>query len=181
MNIDLKSKIESILFYVAEPVEVVFLAKTLGVTKDEVLSAVGQLELSLKERGIRVILHNEEVTLVTAPEFSETIEKMVKEERERELGRAGIETLSIVAYKGPVSRKEIDYIRGVNSQYALRNLLLRGLVERKNSEKDERVMVYNITVDTLRHLGLGSVSELPEYKESRKQLETNIKEDDEID
>jgi segregation and condensation protein B len=99
------------------------------------------------------------------------IEKIIKEERERDLGRAGIETLAIIAYKGPVSKKEIEYIRGVNSQFALRNLLLRGLVERKASSWDERVIVYSITADALRHLGLGSITELPEYMDVRKQLE----------
>ena len=171
MKNDLISKLEAILFYLAEPVSVDFLAKTLGVPKKTVFSAVGELGLSMNARGVRIVYHDDEVTLVTAPEFSETIEQIIREERERDFGRAGIETLSIVAYKGPVSKKEIEYIRGVNSQFVLRNLLLRGLVERKNSKSDERVILYNITGDTLRHLGLSHISELPEYEEMKKQLE----------
>ena len=171
MTNDLISKIEAILFYLAEPVGVDFLAKTLDVSKKEVLSAVGELGLSLQSRGIRMIYHNDEIVLTTAPEFSEIIEKIVKEERERDLGRAGIETLSIIAYKGPVSKKEIEYIRGVNSQWVLRSLLLRGLVEKKNSPSDERVLVYSITGDALRYLGLSHISDLPEYEEVRKELE----------
>ena len=168
---DLKEKIEAILFYLAEPVEINFLAKTLDVSKKEIVSAVEELKLELEKRGIRLVLHDDEVTLVTAPEFSDLIEKMIKEERQRDLGRSGIETLSIIAYKGPVSKKEIEYIRGVNCQWALRSLLLRGLVEKKNSLTDERVVVYSITGDTLRHLGLSRITELPEYEETRKQLE----------
>ncbi len=171
MKNDLISKLDAILFYLAEPVSVDFLAKTLGVPKKTVFSAVGELGLSMNARGVRIVYHDDEVTLVTAPEFSETIEQIIREERERDFGRAGIETLSIVAYKGPVSKKEIEYIRGVNSQFVLRNLLLRGLVERKNSKSDERVILYNITGDTLRHLGLSHISELPEYEEMKKQLE----------
>ena len=171
MTNDLISKIEAILFYLAEPVGVDFLAKTLDVSKKEVLSAVGELGLSLQSRGIRMVYHDDEVVLTTAPEFSEIIEKIVKEERERDLGRAGIETLSIIAYKGPVSKKEIEYIRGVNSQWVLRSLLLRGLVEKKNSPSDERVLVYSITGDALRYLGLSHISDLPEYEEVRKELE----------
>jgi len=181
MDNNLISKIEVILFYLAEPVSADFLAKTLEIKKTELMKAVKELSQNLLTRGLRIVIHDDEIILVTAPEYSGLIEKIIKEERERELGRAGIETLSIIAYKGPVSRKEIDYIRGVNSQFALRNLLLRGLVERKNSEHDERIMMYNITGDTLRHLGLGEISELPEYNETRQQLDVNAEQNDDED
>lgn len=171
---NLEQKIESILFYSAEPVSCDFLAKILAVEKDDIKNSLTNLSSSLSKRGVRLLLNSDEVALVTAPEFSEIIEKMVKEEREKDLGRAGIETLSIIAYKGPVSRREIEYIRGVNSQFAIRNLLLRGLIERKNKEGDERIMVYNITHDTLRFLGIGEVKELPEYEEINKNIEENI-------
>ena len=167
----LSVRVEAILFYLAEPITISFLTKTLEVSKKEIMEAVGELGLSLEKRGIRLLYHNDEITLVTAPEFSSLIEKIIKEERERDLGRAGIETLAIVAYKSPVSKKEIEYIRGVNCQWALRSLLLRGLVEKKNSPVDERVIVYNITSDALRHLGLSHISQLPEYEETKKQLE----------
>src|SRR3989338_7846902 len=172
MNNDLVQKIEAALFYLAEPISVDFLAKMLEVSKKEVLSAVEELTQTLSARGVKLVEHDGEVSLVTAPEFSGLIEKIIKEERERDLGRAGIETLSIIAYKGLVSKKEIEYIRGVNCQWALRNLLLRGLVERKGSEKAERVVFYSITTDTLRHLGLSHITDLPRYEEIRKQLET---------
>ncbi len=168
---ELIKQIEAILFYLAEPVKIDFLAKTLEVSKKEIESGLKELEDTLKDRGVRIVNHNDEIVLTTAPELSPLIEKIIKEERERDLGRAGIETLSIIAYKGPVSKKEIEYIRGVNSQFALRNLLLRGLVERKASSWDERVIVYSITGDTLRYLGLSKITDLPEYIEVRKQLE----------
>ncbi len=182
MKNDLIYKIEAILFYLAEPVSIKFLAQTLETSKDDILSAIDELGTSLENRGVRIVRHNDEVTMTTAPEMSEVIEKIIKEERERDLGRAGIETLSIIAYKGPVSKKEIEYIRGVNSQWALRSLLLRGLIERKNKQDDERIMVYSITSDTLRFLGLSHISELPEYEKSRAQLdvvEENIEQTEE--
>lgn len=175
---ELIQKIEAVLFYLAEPVGVDFLAKTMEVSKKEIILGIDELQLILKDRGMRIVHHDDEVTLVTAPEFSETIEKIIKEERERELGRAGIETLSIVAYKGPVSKKEIEYIRGVNSQWALRSLLLRGLVEKKGSKNDERVVMYSITGEAIRYLGLSKISELPEYEETRKQLEVKETEEE---
>ncbi len=175
---DLTKKIEATLFYLGEPVSKNSLAKTLEVSKKELMEALLELEESIKERGLKVVDHNDEVTLVTAPELSSLIEKIVKEERERDLGRAGIETLSIIAYKAPVTKKEIEYIRGVNSQYALRSLLLRGLVERKASQKDERMVQYSITGDALRHLGLTNISELPEYNEVRKSIEVSTAEEE---
>ena len=177
----LVNQIEAVLFYLAEPVPINFLSKTLEVSKREIMTAVGELGLSLEKRGLRIVYHDDEVTLVTAPEYSQLIEKIVKEERERDLGRAGIETLSIIAYKGPVSKKEIEYIRGVNSQWVLRSLLLRGLVEKKNSHLDERVVVYSVTGDTLRHLGLSHITELPEYEDVKKQLEVAEVEEKEED
>lgn len=177
---ELIQKIEAILFYLAEPVKVSFLTKTLEVSREELLQAVGELGIILEKRGVRIVYHEDEIVLATAPELSGLIEKIIKEERERDLGRAGIETLSIIAYKGAVSKKEIEYIRGVNSQYALRNLLLRGLVEKKAGQGDERVVLYSITGDTLRYLGLSHISELPEYEESQKQLDV-VPEVDEVE
>jgi segregation and condensation protein B len=166
---ELEKKIEAILFYTAEPVKVSFLAKTLEVKIDVVKSALENLSESLKDRGVKVLIHNEEVSLVTSPEHAELIEKIIKEERERELGRAGLETLTIVAYKGPISKKEVEYIRGVNSQYAIRNLLLRGLIERANGVDGK--VVYTVTSDTIRFLGLTKIADLPEYEVMSKNLE----------
>jgi segregation and condensation protein B len=168
---DLSKKIEAILFYSSEPISINYLVKILESSKADVESALKELSQESNSRGIRLLESQGEYSLVTAPEYSEIIEKMVKEERERDLGRAGIETLAIIAYKGPVSKKEIEYIRGVNSQYALRNLLLRGLVERKASQADERMLQYSITGEAVRFLGLSKIEDLPEYEESRKVME----------
>ncbi|MFA5888828.1 MAG: SMC-Scp complex subunit ScpB [Candidatus Paceibacterota bacterium] len=180
MQNNLIQKIEAILFYIAEPVRIDFLAKILEISTEETKQTLNELKRNLDNRGVRLVMHSDEVTLVTAPEYSAIIEKMVKEEREGDLGRAGIETLSIIAYKGPISKKEVEYIRGVNSQYALRTLLLRGLIERKNNETDTRIMSYTVTSDALRFLGLGQVSDLPEYEETRKQLEV-VEEKEEVE
>ncbi len=166
----LPQKIEAILFYLAEPTTYKDLAKILNVSASDVQHSISLLHESLADRGIRLVEHNNTVALVTAPALSETVDMVIREERERDLGRAGLETLSIVAYKGPVSRKEIDYIRGVNSQFALRNLLLRGLIDKKTHERDERVMVYTITTDALMHLGLERIEDLPEYQSITEQL-----------
>lgn len=176
MNTELQQKIEAILFYTAEEVEVKKLAKILDVAEEEIVRALNELSKTLEGRGVRLVQNAGTVLLASAPEYSETIEKMIKEERESTLGRAGIETLSIIAYKGPLTKKEIEYIRGVNSDYALRSLLLRGLAQKVNSETDMRAAVYTVTTDTLLHLGIHSIGELPEYSNIKKQLE--IKEEE---
>lgn len=182
MNIELINKIEAILFYSSEPVKVSFLAKTLGESEEVVMETLKALGEVLKNRGIRLLSHKNEMSLVTAPEFSELIEKITKEERERDLGKASLETLTIVAYKGPVTKKDIEYIRGVNSQYALRTLLLRGLVEKMSVEGDDRMVGYVVTADTLRHLGLSSLSDLPEYERIKQEIDASLlKEETNID
>ncbi len=175
---NLEKQIEAILFYTGEPVKISFLAKTLEVKIDAIREALQNLVTSLENRGLKMVEHNEEVSLVTSPELAPLIEKIIKEERERELGRVGLETLTIVAYKGPISKKEIEYIRGVNSQYAIRNLLLRGLIERNGV--DGRV-VYTVTSDTIRFLGLTKISDLPEYAEMNKSLEVADETTDEVE
>lgn len=178
---EISKKIEALLFYAGEPLSIDYLAKLLEVKKDEVVEGLKSLQESIQNRGIFLIEHNGEVTLVTSPEVSDVVEKMVQDEHSRDLGKASMETLSIVAYKGPVSRKEIEYIRGVNSQFALRNLLLRGLVERKNKEGDERVVLYTVTLDTLMHLGLEKISDLPEYANIIPKLEAEEIKEEETD
>jgi segregation and condensation protein B len=127
------------------------------------------LETKLEGRGVRLLKNDDEVMLGTTPTTAVVIEKLIKEELDKDLGKAGLETLSIVLYKGPVSRSEIDYIRGVNSSYILRNMIMRGLVERVNDAK-RKTFVYRPTFDLLSFLGVGSVDELPEYGVVQKEL-----------
>jgi segregation and condensation protein B len=181
---EITKKIESLLFYAGEPVEISELQEVLEVSNEEISTGLDELENSLSNRGIRLVRHtsgkSNTVMLATAPECSDTVEKMIRLERESTLGRASLETLSIVAYKGPVSKKEIEYIRGVNSDYALRALLLRGLVEKARSETDERVSMYTITSDTLLHLGITKISDLPEYDSVKKELEISEQAEEKI-
>src|ERR1035437_2273135 len=172
----LGKQIEATLFYLAEPVRISSLSKTLDVKEEEVLLALDELSKIYEGRGLSLIQHEDAVSFITSPELSDTVQKIAKEEYEGDLGRASLETLAIVAYKGPVSRKEIDYIRGVNSQYSLRLLLLRGLIERKSKIGDDRVSIYTVTLEALLHLGLKNMSELPEYDNIKKQLILAIQE-----
>ncbi len=167
----LESQIEAILFFKGESVTLSYLEKTLEKSTEEIATALAEFKKSLEGRGLVLVQNGEEISLGTSPDASPIIEKITKDELTRDLGKAGLETLSIVLYKGPVSRREIDYIRGVNSQFILRNLLIRGLVEKTPSPSDQRTFLYAPTIDLIKFMGITSADALPEYESMRKQME----------
>lgn len=165
------AKLEAILFWKAEPVSIKKLGALLDVGTDEVTKGLEELEKGLQGRGLTLVRTDGEVMLGTAKEASELIEQLTKEELSRDLGKAGIETLSIILYQGPISRADIDYIRGVNSQFIIRNLLVRGLIERIENPNDSRSFLYKTTLQLLAHLGISKIEDLPEYEKVRKDIE----------
>lgn len=181
----LATQIEAILFWKAEPVSAKKLLSYCStpekiVTESELSAALDELKATYdggangsgSARGIALIEHNGEIALGTSPEVSNLIERLTKDELMRDLGKAGLETLSIILYQGPISRSEIDYIRGVNSQFIVRNLLVRGLIERKENTQDQRSFLYSPTLALLAHLGISNISEIPEYATVKKDIET---------
>ncbi len=161
-----KSIIESILFSIGEPISVDKLAKTLGKNKNLIKKTIEDLESNYKKknRGLRIIEKGEKIQLVSSPENSLYIEKLIKNELQEDLTPASLEALAVIAYKGPITRAEIEEIRGVNCSFILRNLLIRGLIERRGHPQDARAYIYEISFDFLKKLGLSSIEELPEYK-----------------
>ncbi|MDQ2932934.1 MAG: SMC-Scp complex subunit ScpB [bacterium] len=168
---NLSQQLEAVLFWKAEPVTFKKLAALLENDVEAIKAGLIELENSLKGRGLTLVQTDEEVMLGTSKELSPLIEKITKEELTRDLGKAGLETLSIILYQGPISRADIDYIRGVNSQFIVRNLLIRGLVERIDNPKDARSFLYKTTLDLLAHLGISKIEELPEYEQVRIDIE----------
>ncbi len=166
------SQIEAILFYKNEPISIKEIGKLLGVSTEEAGKGVLDLKRKLEDgnRGLTLIQEGENMSLATAPEMVGLIEKIAKEELSKEIGKAGLETLSVILYKGAVSRREIDYIRGVNSNFILRNLLTRGLVERVENKADARSYLYKPTVELLAHLGLQSIDKLPEFEALQSEI-----------
>ena len=167
---NLSNLIESILFYQAEPLSIKRLGDLLKKSEEEINSALDQLEEQLSTTGIRLLRNGNEVTLATSPESGTLIEAMTKEELSRDLSKASLETLAIVLYKGPITRAEIDYIRGVNSTFILRNLLIRGLVEKVDNPNDQRSFLYKPTFTLLEHMGITKTEDLPEYTETVEAL-----------
>lgn len=168
---DLPQKIEAILFWKAEPVTVKKLAQLLDTDVKAIQEGLAALETSLKGRGITLVQTEDEVMLGTAKELSPLIEALTKDELTRDLGKAGLETLSIILYQGPISRANVDYIRGVNSQFVVRSLLIRGLIERADNPEDSRSFLYKPTLQLLSHLGVSKISDLPEFEQVRNEIE----------
>lgn len=177
MNLDLslESKIEAILFFKGEPVTLKKLIDVLKVPKEEIVEAINLLKNNLAGRGIVLMEKKEEYCLGTAPELSEMIENLQKEELNKDLSKASLETLSIVLYKNGASRAEIDYIRGVNSSFTLRALSIRGLVEKTLDPKDHRRYVYKPSFELLSFMGVTSTTELPDYESVNNSIETAAK------
>ncbi len=171
----LSNTIEAILFFKNEPVKKKWLETTLKESSDKVAEALTNLKLDLSSRGIVLIEHDDQVALRTAPEYSEVLSELRKEELSKDLGKAGLETLSIILYRSPVTRADVDYIRGVNSAFIMRNLLVRGLIEKISNPKDARSFLYRPTFSLLSFLGISNVNELPEYQEVRDEI-TEFKE-----
>jgi segregation and condensation protein B len=172
MNID--AQIEAILFFKAEPMKTMRLAEILDVDEETIRQGLATLSEKLSGRGVALLLKDDEVSLGTIAEMGETIEKMIKDELHRDLGNAAIETLTIVLYKGPIQKSEIDFIRGVNSNFILRNLLVRGLVEKIPNPTDQRSFLYRPTFDLLAYLGINRTEDLPEFEEFRMKVEESI-------
>ncbi len=177
---DLEKKLEAVLFWKGEPVSYKKLEDILKVPQNEIKDAVFNLKNDLSGRGVALLENGNEITLGTAPEFGKLIENLQKEELNKELSKASLETLSIILYKGGVSRAEIDYIRGVNSSFTLRALAVRGLVDKTTDERDSRRYIYKPSLDTLSYLGIRSVEELSEWQEVRGSLESAAKNLEEV-
>ncbi|NVN96937.1 SMC-Scp complex subunit ScpB [Candidatus Nomurabacteria bacterium] len=181
MAIELESKIEGLLFYKGEDVTVKKLSELLNVSVEEIEEALKKLEGSLTNRGLVLVRKDDSVVLGITGELSSIIESIRKEEIAKELSKASLETLTIVLYKNGIARSEIDYIRGVNSSFILRNLLVRGLVEKIVDPKDTRRMLYRPTFDTLSYMGITSIKELPNYEQVVASLTGVINQDENND
>ncbi len=176
---NLEQKIEAILFFKGEPVNLKKLTDILKVSEQEIKDAILNLKENLQNRGIVLLEKDYEITLGTAPELSEMIENLQKEELSKDLSKATLETLSIVLYKNGATRAEIDYIRGVNSTFSLRALSVRGLVEKIQDPSDNRRFIYKPTFELLSFMGVTKVEELPEYETTLTTINQTIKNSEE--
>lgn len=160
----IKGAIEALLFVSGESLTLRDLAINLEVTPkylEEIISELS-LEYEISNRGIKLININGSYQLVTKNEYSNYIQKLLKKNKRQSLSQASLESLSIIAYKQPITRVDIDEIRGVKSESAIQKLLERDLVEEVGRlEVPGRPILYGTTNEFLRQFGLSSIKELP--------------------
>lgn len=156
--------LEALLFASAKPLSLKQLASLLLMPIEDVRQAVAELTeaRNTAESGIHVLVHGETVQFVTNPELAEIVKRLSKEDA-GELTRPSLETLTVIAYRGPMTRPELEAIRGVQCALILRNLLTRGLIEEKDDARRGEP-VYTLSTDSLRYLGVHSLEELPDYE-----------------
>lgn len=162
--------IEGLLFYKSAPQKKQTIMKLYGISAEELTAAVTTLKERLQSGATRVIETDTDLHLVTCAELAPVIEALRKNELKADIGKAGAETLAIILYQEPISRAEIDRIRGVNSSFILRNLLIRGLIERTHN-KAKNAYEFSISSNLLAHLGITHKHELPDFATVADALE----------
>jgi len=173
-ELTLASKIEAMLFVSAEPVPVAQLAMALDVSASVVERGLKELEEALHARGLRLQRHAGRVQLTTAAELAPLVERFLGLEATTHLSRVALETLAIIAYQQPVTRPQVDSIRGVNSDSMMKSLLSKGLIQESGrTDGPGRPILYSITPDFLQHFGLNSIAEMPPLAMSSETGEGN--------
>jgi segregation and condensation protein B len=171
-RLELKALIESLLFVADRPVTAEHLATALDAPLDEVEAALQVLGEEYRERGIRIQQKGERLQLVSAPEAGAHIERFLGLEISGRLSTAALEALSVVAYRQPVTRAQVEAIRGVNSDSVLRSLVRRGLIEEiGRAESVGRPILYGTTFEFLQQFGLQSERDLPDWQELEQTLQ----------
>lgn len=175
-NLETVAALEALLFCHGEPLTISHIATFLGISESACESSVTALTTALEAetaRGLTVVRRGETIQLVTKSAYARVIEKVIKDEFRETLTPASLEVLSLVAYFGPISRATVDYIRGVNSSFTMRNLLMRGLIERVDGVRASHGgYEYDITFQCLHHLGVEKREDLPEYEMYRTRFAT---------
>ncbi len=161
-----QSKIESILFVASKPLSTKKIAAVLKSSDKAVSEALQELKIKYNhdDSGVKILQNNDEWQMAASADNKESSENFLKAEVSGELTRPQLETLTVISYCGPITKPELEQIRGVNCSLILRNLMLRGLVK-ENEDGGALLSAYEVTMDYLRHLGLNSLDELPNYAE----------------
>lgn len=153
-------QLQAVLFLSADPLKRSDICKLLEVTSDQLALAVNALQKHVVNTGLCIIVTQQELQLVTAPTVAALVRRVVAEDG-GDLSASSAEVLAIVAYRGPITRVDIDAIRGVDSSRSLRQLLQRSLVTRA---KHNAKYTYQVSIDCLRQLGINSLTDLPNYE-----------------
>lgn len=165
----LPAKVETILFVASKPLSVKKIAKALEVETSKINETLEILRQKYNhpESGIVILQNNDEWQMASSPDNREAAEEFLKAEVSGELTRPQLETLTVISYCGPITKPELEQIRGVNCSLILRNLMIRGLVKEVDDPAN-LLSAFEVTMEYLRHLGLKNVTELPDYEKLHK-------------
>ena len=168
---ELAKIIEAILFVSGEPVQLGAVARALEVTELEVSAAADELasDYDYNRRGICLKRFGSHIQLSTRPDYAPQIEKLLQPIQKQSLSQAALETLAVVAYKQPVTRLDIEAVRGVKCDYSVQSLMNKGLIEEVGRKETlGRPILYGTTDAFLSHFGLTSLEDLPQSPESQQ-------------
>jgi segregation and condensation protein B len=166
----LKANLEAVLFVAPVSVTLSQLASALDITEREIEKVLTQLGEDYQERGFRIQRHAGRIQLTTAPEAGESVERFLGMEITTYLSQAALEALSIVAYEQPVTRPQVDSIRGVNSDGVMKSLLHKGLIQDVGrADGPGRPILYATTPEFLQQFGLNSLEEIPPIEIEEEQ------------
>ena len=169
-ELPLSAKLEALLFVAPEPVTTAQLATALDVAPSVIERGLNELDADLASRGLRLQRNAGRFQLTTAPQLAELVERFLGLEATTHLSRAALETLAIIAYQQPVTRPQIDSIRGVNSDSMMKSLLNKGLIlESGRADGPGRPILYSTTPEFLQHFGLNSILEMPPLAKSEEE------------
>lgn len=167
-----KSTLESILLVAEKPVAARELSTCSGAMLSEVQKILAELIEEYNNRGIKIIRKGDYYSLVTDPENAEAVGRFLNEELRHDLSDAALESLSIITYKQPVTRMEIEEIRGVATDQILRNLMIRGLVsEVGRKESPGRPILYGTSMEFLQYFGFKNEGEIPKFIDNKPEGE----------
>lgn len=165
-ELDLPARIEALLFVADEPVSAEQLAQALKVDIGAIEDGLEQLAACYRRRGLRLQRQGRLVQFVTAPEAAADVERFLGLDLSSRLSAAALETLALIAYRQPITRAQIEAVRGVNCDGVLRTLLTRGLIAPQGRlEQAGRPIIYGTTFEFLQYFGLSDLSELPALEE----------------
>ncbi len=174
---DIKSQIESILFVSSKPLPAKTLAKILNTSVESIHNAAAELMAERADKGVVVLQAGESYQMATNGANALVVKTFLNSDLREKLTDATVEVLAIIVYRQPISKAEIEAIRGVNSQYSLRQLLMRGLIEKNPNPGDARGNLYQITTEFLQHMGMRSARELPDFETLVKDIKLPEKEE----
>ena len=162
----IKKSLEALLFVSSGSVSIVDIAKFLNISQEYLQEIISEMNEEYdNNHGLQIQNHKNKIQLTTSPSLAEMVERFLDLEITTSLSRAALETLSIISYNQPITRPQIDDVRGVNSDYIVRSLMNKGLIEELGrADAPGRPILYGTTEDFLNYFGLKSLDDLPEIQ-----------------